>query len=334
MQQAMAGMMPHQVQAMAMGARGGMLLPGMPGAVGSPPLGAGATLAGPRDDSGVNTLRTSAASMPDRAIPPQLQQLPLQQQQQFLVAAQSQALLSRMLQEGGAQGFGLPPGMMHGGPSGMSGAPRVFIPAQNLPSNLHPMLGHGGSVGFVNGGGYVRAHMPFLGGGGVSPAGGRGGAPGAVPQIASAGHVHPGVDVATGGSPPNGSASIAVPLLAVSHPAGLATHAGQLSMHGNRVSMPMSMLNVAGPGGAQILHPGNGSPGSMNGFCMPVGGQGGPVGMPAGAMLPGGGIMLPAQGMPGMGGMQMQWPQGRLVCVDGRLGHAGPQMRSGASRAP
>lgn len=329
MQPAMSGVLPSHLQV-----RGGLQHPRMAVTQGgaTPPPG----VVAPRDVAGMAAAMPMAAppSMPDRPIPPQLQQLPLQQQQQFLAAAQSQAHMARLLQEGGVQGFGIPPRMMHGGGPAMSGAPRVFVPAQGVPSNLHPMLGAGGPVGFVNGGGYVRAHMPFIPGGNMAaPAGGPGSA-GVVSQAAAAPQGAPMPEAGPAGSAPDASAAYAVPLLAVSHPGGLAPHAGQLSMHASRGSMPMNMLGVAGPGGpggAQFLHPSGG----LGGFCMP----GGPqqqhtVGLPAAAMLPGGGLVLPAQGVPGMGGLRMQWPQGRLVCVDGRIGQAGQALQSGGSHVP
>lgn len=216
----------------------------------------------------------------------------------------------------------------------MSGAPRVFIPAQGVSSNLHPMLTGGRHVGFVNGGGYVRTHMPFVQGGGMAAPGGGPVSAGVVPQVAATPHGAPVPEPMPAGTTPDTSAAYAVPLLAASHPAAIAPHAGQLSMHASRGSMPMNMLGVAGaggPGGAQILHPGGG----LSGFCVP----GGPqqqrtVGLPAAAVLPGGGLVLPAQGMPGMGGVRMQWPQGHLVCVDGRIGQAGQPLQSGGSQVP
>ena len=260
------------------------------------------------------------------ALRPQLQQLPLQHQHQYLAAAQAQ--FTRMTQESMMQGYGIPQGFMHGGGPAMSGAQRVLIPAQSLQPNLHPMLAPAGPVGFVNGtAGYLRAHAPFVGAPGGGPAGA------VMPQAAGA--APGGGSVAT--SAPDGAAAggggITVPLLAVSQ-----GQAGQVGMHAGRGSMPMgNMLGVAagGLGGPQFVS------GGAGGFCMPVGAAGGaggavagpqgPVGLPP-AMLQGGGFVMPAQGIHGMGGVRMSWPQGRLVCVDNRMNHAPQTLQNGISR--
>eukprot|EP00892_Ulva_mutabilis_P008099 jgi/Ulvmu1/5661/UM024_0008.1 len=270
-------------------------------------------------------------SMAERPFPPQLQQLPLQQQQQFLAAAQAQ--ITRMTQDGMMQGFSIPQGFMHGGAAGMSGGPRLIIPAQGVPNQMHPMLAQGGQLGFVNGGGgYLRAYSPVVGGAGCMPQ--HGGAPG-MQQAATTAHrgaASSAPDEAGAG------AGIAVPLMAMSHAAGIPGHTGQISMPAGRVSMPMTGM-FGMPGGIAGGNPGvqhtlsAGAAAGMGGTCMQMGGvqngaggtltQQGPVGVPA-AVLQGGGFVVPAQGI--AGGMCMPWPQGRLVCMDGRLGHASQAM--------